>query len=88
MVGVPHLQIEASRDLVFSLIPGKHGLFFRDDDLLFGHEVVEGVDEAPVEVTLSCDGVVVDVCVLFVLLLSFQPTVKVCEVVARCFRWR
>lgn len=80
MVSVPHLQIQSSRDLVFSLIPGKHGLFFWDDDLLFSHEVVKGVDEAPVEVALSSDGVVVDVCVLLVLLLPLQPTVTVTKV--------
>ncbi len=76
MVGVPHLQIKACGDLVFGLIPGKHGLFFRDDDLLFSHEVVEGVDKTPVEVALPSDGVVVDICVLLVLLLPFQPTVE------------
>lgn len=43
MVGVPHLQVKARRDLVFSLIPGKHGLLLGDDDLLLSHEIVEGV---------------------------------------------
>lgn len=73
MVGVPHLQIKTSWNLVFGLVPGKHGLFLGDDDLLFRHEVVEGVDEAPVEVALPGDGVVVDVGVLLVLLLPLQP---------------
>lgn len=76
MVGVPHLEVQSRRDFVLGLVPGKHGLLFGDDDLLFGHEVVEGVDEAPVEVALSGDGVVMDVRVLFVLLLPFQPTTK------------
>lgn len=73
MVSVPHLQIETSWDLVLGLIPGKHGLLLRDDNLLFSHEVVKGVDEAPVEVALPGDGVVMDVCVLLVLLLPLQP---------------
>lgn len=77
MVSVPHLQIEASWDLVLGLVPGKHGLFFRDDDLLLSHEVVEGVDEAPVEIALPGDGVVMDICVLLVLLLPLQPAVTV-----------
>ncbi len=73
MVGVPDLQREARRDLVFSLIPGEHGLFLRDDDLLLCHEVIEGEDKAPVEVALARQGVIVHVCVLLVLLLPFQP---------------
>lgn len=76
MVGVPHLQVEPCRDLVLGLVPGEHGLLFGDDDLLFGHEVVEGVDEAPVEVALTGDGVIVDVRVLLVLLLPLQPAVR------------
>lgn len=75
MVSVPHLQIKARRDFVFGLIPGKHGLFLGDDDLLLSHEIVEGVHEAPVEVPLPGDGMVVDVCVLLVLLLALQPAV-------------
>lgn len=75
MVSVPHLQVEPRRDLVLGLVPGEHGLLFGDDDLLFGHEVVEGVDEAPVEVALAGDGVIVDVRVLLVLLLPLQPAV-------------
>lgn len=43
MVGVPHLQVKARRDLVFGLVPGKHGLLLGDDDLLLSHEIVEGV---------------------------------------------
>lgn len=75
MVSIPHLQIKTRRDLVLGLIPGKHGLFLGDDDLLLSHEIVEGVDEAPVEVPLPGDGMVVDVCVLLVLLLALQPAV-------------
>lgn len=75
MVSIPHLQVKARWDLVFSLIPGKHGLLFGDDDLLLSHEIVKGVHEAPVEVPLPSDGMVVDVCVLLVLLLSLQPAV-------------
>lgn len=75
MVSIPHLQVKSRWDLVFSLIPGKHGLLFGDDDLLLSHEIVKGVHEAPVEVPLPGDGMVVDVCVLLVLLLSLQPAV-------------
>lgn len=75
MVSVPHLQIQTRRDLVLGLIPGEHGLFLGDDDLLLSHEIVEGVDEAPVEVPLPGDGMVVDVRVLLVLLLALQPAV-------------
>lgn len=87
MVSVPHLQVEPCRDLVLGLVPGEHGLLFGDDDLLFGHEVVEGVDEAPVEVALTGDGVIVDVCVLLVLLLPLQPAVRgqsVSECISGC----
>lgn len=73
MVGIPHLQREARGNLILRLIPGEHGLLLGDDDLLLGHEIVEGIDEAPVEVALSSQGVVVHVCVLLVLLLPFQP---------------
>lgn len=73
MVGIPHLQREARGDLVLGLVPGEHGLLLGDDDLLLGHEIIEGVDEAPVEVALSGQGVVVHVGVLLVLLLPFQP---------------
>lgn len=75
MVSVPHLQIKTRRDLVFGLIPGKHGLFLGDDNLLLSHEIVEGVDKAPVEVPFPGDGMVVDVCVLLVFLLALQPAV-------------
>lgn len=75
MVSVPHLQIKTRGDLVFGFIPGKHGLFLGDDDLLLSHEIVKGVHEAPVEVPLPGDGMVVDVCVLLVLLLALQPAV-------------
>lgn len=71
MVGIPHLQREARRNLVLGLIPGEHGLLLGDDDLLLGHEIIEGIDEAPVEVALSSQGVVVHVSVLLVLLLPF-----------------
>lgn len=74
MVGVPDLQCEARRDLVLRLVPGEHGLFLGDDNLLLRHEVIEGVDEAPVEVALSGQGMVVHVCVLLVLLLALQPS--------------
>lgn len=77
MIGVPHLEVKSRRDLVLGLIPGKHGLLLGDDYLLLGHQVVERVDEAPVEVPLPGDGVVVDVSVLLVLLLSLQPSVDV-----------
>lgn len=73
MVGIPHLQREAGRNLVLGLIPGEHGLLLGDDDLLLGHEIIEGIDEAPVEVALSSQGVVVHIGVLLVLLLPFQP---------------
>lgn len=73
VVGIPHLQREARGNLVLCLVPGEHGLLLGDDDLLLGHEIVEGVDEAPVEVALSCQGVVVHVRVLLVLLLPLQP---------------
>jgi len=76
VVRVPHLQREACRDLVLCLIPGEHGLLLGDDDLLLGHQVVEGVDEAPVEVALARDGVVVHVGVLLVLLLPLQPAAR------------
>lgn len=75
MVGIPDLQREARRDLIFGLIPGKHGLFLWDDNLLFSHEVIEGEDKAPVKVALTSQGVVVHICVLLVLLLPFQPSV-------------
>lgn len=75
VVGVPDLQCEARRNLIFSLIPGEHGLLLGDDDLLLGHEIIKGIDKAPVEVALSSQGVVVHVCVLLVLLLPFQPSV-------------
>lgn len=74
MIGVPDLQREARRDLIFSLIPGEHGLLLRDDNLLLGHEVIKGEDKAPVKVALTSQGVIVHVCVLLVLLLSFQPS--------------
>lgn len=70
MVGVPDLQRETRRDLVFGLIPGEHRLLLGDDDLLLSHEVIEGEDEAPVEVALAGEGVIVHICVLPVLLLS------------------
>ena len=73
VVGVPHLQREARRDLVLGLVPGEHGLLLGDYDLLLGHEVLKGVDEAPVEVPLARQRVVVHVRVLLVLLLAFQP---------------
>ena len=73
MVSIPDLQGEACRDLVLGLVPGKHGLLFGDDDLLLSHQVVEGVHEAPVEIPLARQRVVVDVCVLLVLLLTLQP---------------
>ena len=73
MVSVPHLKVETGRNLVLGLIPGKHGLLLGDDNLLLCNQVVEGIDEAPVEVALSCQGVVVHVRVLLVLLLPFQP---------------
>lgn len=76
MVGIPNLQREARRNLVFCLIPGEHGLLLRDYDLLLGHEVIEGEDEAPVKVALTSQGVIVHVCVLLVLLLPFQPPVE------------
>lgn len=75
VVGVPDLHGEARRDLIFSLIPGEHGLFLRDDDLLLSHEVIEGEDKAPVKVALTSQGVIVHICVLLVLLLPFQPAV-------------
>lgn len=75
VVGIPDLQREARWDLIFSLIPGEHGLFLRDDDLLLSHEVIEGEDEAPVKVALTSQGVIVHISVLLVLLLSFQPSV-------------
>lgn len=70
VVGVPDLHREARGDLVLGLVPGEHGLLLRDDNLLLRHEVIEGEDEAPVEVALSGQGVVVHVRVLLVLLLS------------------
>lgn len=76
VVGVPDLQREAGRDLVLGLIPGKHGLFLRDHDLLLRHEVIKGEDEAPVKVALSGEGMIVHVCVLLVLLLSLEPSVE------------
>lgn len=76
VVGVPDLQREAGRDLVLGLIPGEHGLFLRDHDLFLRHEIIKGEDEAPVKVALSGEGMVVHVCVLLVLLLSFEPSVK------------
>lgn len=75
VVSVPDLQREARRDLVFSLIPGEHGLLLRDDNLLLSHEVIKREDKAPVEVALTSQGVVVHICVLLVLLLAFQPSV-------------
>lgn len=76
MVGVPDLQREARWDLVLGLIPGEHGLFLRYYNLLLRHEVIEGEDEAPVEVALAGQGVVVYVRVLLVLLLSLEPSVE------------
>lgn len=73
MVGIPDLQGEASWDLVLSLIPGEHGLFLGDDDLLLCHQVVKGEDVTPVEVAFAGERVVMDVCVLLVLLLTLQP---------------
>lgn len=75
MVGIPDLQRETRWNLVFSLIPGEHGFFLRDDNLLLGHEVIKGEDETPVEVSLTSQGVIVHICVLLVLLLPFQPPV-------------
>lgn len=75
VIGIPHLEIESRRNLVLSLIPGKHGFLLWDDNLLLSHQVIEGIDKAPVEVALSSDGVIMYVSVLFVLLLSFQPAV-------------
>lgn len=73
MVSVPDLQGEACRDLVLGLVPGEHGLLLGDDNLLLSHQVVEGEHEAPVEISLARQRVVVDVCVLLVLLLTLQP---------------
>lgn len=76
VVGVPDLQREARWDLVLGLIPGEHGLFLRDYNFLLRHEVIEGEDEAPVEVALSGQGMVVHVRVLLVLLLSLEPSAE------------
>lgn len=76
VVSIPHLQREARRDLVLCLIPGEHGLFLRDHNLLLCHEVIKGKDEAPVKVALSGQRMVVHVCVLLVLLLALQPSVE------------
>lgn len=74
VISIPHLQVESWWDLVFSFIPCKHGLLLGDYNLLLCHQVVEGVDEPPVEIALTGQGVVVNVCVLLVLLLPFEPT--------------
>lgn len=76
MVSIPDLQRETRRDLVFSLIPGEHGLLLRDYDFLLSYKVIEGEDEAPVEVALTGQGVVMHICVLFVFLLPFQPSLE------------
>lgn len=67
MVRVPDLQLQPGGDLALRLVPGEHGLLARDDDLLLGHQVVEGEDEAPVEVALARQRPVVDVRALAVL---------------------
>lgn len=76
VVRIPDLQRETRRDLVFGLVPGEHGLFFGNNDLLLSHEVIEREDKAPVKVALTSQGVIMHVCVLFVLLLPFEPPVK------------
>ena len=90
MVGVPHLEVEARRDLVLRLVPGEHGLLLGDHDLLLGHQVVEGVDEAPVEVALAGDGVVVHIRVLLVFLLALQPALDMIQMfyIPGVYDWR
>lgn len=53
MVSVPDLEVQSSGYLRLGLVPAEHRVLARDDDLLFGDEVVEGVDEPPVEVALA-----------------------------------
>lgn len=76
MVCVPDLHGEPCGDLVLGLIPREHGLLLGHDDLLLGHQVVKGVDEAPVEIALAGQRVVVDICILLILLLALQPAAQ------------
>lgn len=69
MIGVPYLKVEPCWDLVLRLIPGEHGLLLGDNNLLLSHQVIERVHKAPVEVSFTSDGVIMDIRVLLVLLL-------------------
>lgn len=73
MIGIPDLYIQSGRNLILGLIPGKHGLFLRDDNLLLCLQIVEGINEAPVEVSFTGQRMIVDISVLFILLLTLQP---------------
>lgn len=71
MISIPHLEVEPCRDFVLSLIPGEHGLLLGDYDLLLGHQVIKRVHKTPVKVSLAGDGVIMNIRVLLVFLLSF-----------------
>lgn len=71
MIGIPHLEVEPSWDFVLSLIPGEHRLLLGDHDLFLSHQVIKRVHKSPVEVSLTSNGMIMDIRVLLVLLLPF-----------------
>lgn len=73
MVGVPDLKRKTRWDLVLGLIPREHGFLLGDYDLLFGHQVVEWKDKPPIEIPLPGKGMVMDIGVLLIFLLTLQP---------------
>lgn len=70
---VPHLKHQLSRYFALCLFQGKYVFSFTDHHLFLCWEVVEWEHEAPVEVALSCQGVVMYVCLLFVLFQALYP---------------
>ena len=75
-MGGSYLERESCWDLAGGLVPREHGLLLGYDDLLLRNEVVERVDEAPVEVALPRQGAVVHVSLLRVVVRALQKSVK------------
>lgn len=64
---VPHLKHQLSRYFALCLFQGKYVFSFTNHHLFLCWEIVEREHKAPVEVALSCQGVVMYVCLLLVL---------------------
>lgn len=70
---VPHLKHQLSRYFPLCLFQGKYVFSFTNHHLFLCWEVVEWEHKAPVEVALSCQGVVMYVCLLLVLFQALYP---------------